>query len=128
MRILWISPNLLHPIDKGGKIRTYQMLRSLVRHHDITYLCLDDGSSSSEDRKSASEYCARLVTVPFRLPKKGSAAFFLDLLKNVFSSLPYAVSRYRSQFLKERVTDLAPQHDLVICDFLFPSYAVPTGL
>ncbi len=128
MRILWIKTELLHPLDKGGKIRTYQMLRSIVRQHDVTYLCLDDGSASSEDRKSASEYCTRLVTVPFHPAKKGSAAFFLDLLKNVFSSLPYAVARYRSPLLKERVTHLAPQHDLVICDFVFPSYAVPTGL
>jgi len=128
MRILWIKTELLHPIDKGGKIRTYQMLRSLVRQHEVTYLCLDDGSPSSEDRRNASEYCKRLVTVPFHPAEKGSASFFLDLLKNVFSSLPYAVSRYRSQLLKERVADLAPKHDLVICDFLFPSYAVPAGL
>jgi polysaccharide biosynthesis protein PslH len=46
----------------------------------------------------------------------------------VFSRLPYAVSRYRSRLLKKRVTELAPEHDLVICDFLFPSYAVPNGL
>ncbi len=128
MRILWIKTELLHPIDKGGKIRTYQMLRSLVRQHEITYLCLDDGSALPADRKSASEYCTKLVTVPFHPAKKGSAAFFLDLFKNVFSRLPYAVSRYRSEFLAEEVKKLAPQHDLVICDFLFPSYAVPNGL
>jgi polysaccharide biosynthesis protein PslH len=128
VRILWIKTELLHPIDKGGKIRTYQMLRSLVHEHDVTYLCLDDGSASSEDRKNASEYCTRLVTVPFNPTKKGSAAFFLDLFMNVFSTLPYAVSRYQSRLLKQRVADLAPEHDLVVCDFLFPSYSIPTGL
>ena len=29
MRILWIKTELLHPLDKGGRIRSYQMLRSL---------------------------------------------------------------------------------------------------
>ena len=43
MRILWIKTELLHPVDKGGRIRTYNMLRSLVRHHHLTYLALDDG-------------------------------------------------------------------------------------
>lgn len=128
MRILWIKTELLHPIDKGGKIRTYQMLRSLVRQHEVTYLCLDDGRSSPEDRNNASQYCTRLITVPFHPAPKGSPAYFLDLLKNVFSRLPYAVSRYRSRLLKKRVADLAPGHELVICDFLFPSYAVPTDL
>ncbi len=128
MRILWIKTELLHPIDKGGKIRSYQMLRSLVRKHEVTYVCLDDGSASSEDRKNASEYCTRLVTVPFHPTKKGSIAFFLDLLRNVFSRLPYAVSRYCSRLLTQRVVELALEHDLVICDFLFPSYSVPNGL
>ena len=67
------------------------------------------------------------MTVPFHPAKKGSAAFFWIFLK-MYSKLPYAVSRYRSEFLAEEVKKLAPQHDLVICDFLFPSYAVPNGL
>jgi polysaccharide biosynthesis protein PslH len=29
MRILWLKSELLHPVDKGGRIRTYQMLREL---------------------------------------------------------------------------------------------------
>lgn len=128
MRILWIKTELLHPIDKGGTIRTYQMLRSLVRHHEITYLCLDQGSTASDARESANEYCTKLVTVPFRPAPKNSAIFFLDLFKNIFSRLPYAVSRYRCPMLKEQVANLAPLHDLVICDFLIPSYAVPPGL
>ena len=43
MHILWIKTELLHPVDKGGKIRTYQMLRALAKDHQVTYLCLDDG-------------------------------------------------------------------------------------
>ena len=27
MRILWLKTELLHPVDKGGKIRTFQMLK-----------------------------------------------------------------------------------------------------
>ena len=35
------------PVDKGGKIRTYNMLRELKRDHEITYLTLDEGSDES---------------------------------------------------------------------------------
>ena len=40
MRILWLKTELLHPVDKGGKIRTYQMLKHINRLHDVTYLTL----------------------------------------------------------------------------------------
>ena len=31
MRILWLKTELLHPVDKGGRIRTYQMLKELKK-------------------------------------------------------------------------------------------------
>jgi hypothetical protein len=33
-----LKTELLHPVDKGGKIRTYNMLKELRRDHEITYL------------------------------------------------------------------------------------------
>src|SRR5512139_1872190 len=96
MRILWLKTELLHPVDKGGKIRTYQMLRALSREHHVTYLTLDDGSAAPDAVELAREYCSELVRVPFHPPARGSAGFFAALAGNLFSPLPYALARYRS--------------------------------
>lgn len=128
MRILWVKTELLHPVDKGGRIRTYQMLRSLAREHEVTYLCLDDGGAAADAAQRASEYCARLVTVPFYPAKKFTPGFFADLARNLFSSLPYAIARYRSDVLRAEVARLAFHADLIICDFLAPSQNVPSNL
>jgi polysaccharide biosynthesis protein PslH len=128
MRILWIKTELLHPVDKGGRIRTYQMLRALSRHHQVTYLCLDDGSGAADAIERAREYASEIVVVPFCPAPKGSAAFFFGLLLNLFSPLPYAIARYRSQALRHRIKQLAVGADLVVCDFLTPSLNVPDGL
>lgn len=128
MRILWIKTELLHPVDKGGRIRTYQMLRSLSRHHHVTYLALDDGTAASDALTRAAEYAARVVTVPFKTARKMSLGFFFDLLANLASRLPYAVTRYRSSALREQITRLSAAVDLVVCDFLSPSINVPNGL
>jgi sugar transferase (PEP-CTERM/EpsH1 system associated) len=128
MRILWIKTELLHPVDKGGRIRTYQMLRSLSRRHQVTYVCLDDGTAAPDAIERAREYAQQVVVVPFRPAPQRSAAFFVDLLRNLFSPLPYAIARYRSQELGERVQQLAAAADLIVCDFLVPSVNVPDGL
>ena len=128
MRILWIKTELLHPVDKGGRIRTYQMLRSLSRRHHVTYLCLDDGLAAPDAIERAREYAQEVVVVPFRPAAKRSVAFFVDLLRNLFSPLPYAIARYRSRELGERVRQLAGAADLIVCDFLTPSLNVPDGL
>jgi polysaccharide biosynthesis protein PslH len=128
MRILWIKTELLHPVDKGGRIRTYHMLRSLSRHHHVSYLCLDDGLAAPDARERARDYAQEVVVVPFRPPAKGSPGFFLDLLRNLFSPLPYAVARYESPALRQEILRLAAASDLIVCDFLAPSINVPTGL
>ena len=128
MRILWIKTELLHPVDKGGRIRTFHMLRSLTRHHHVTYLCLDDGLAAPDALARARDYAQEVVVVPFRPPAKGSAGFFLALLRNLFSPLPYAVARYESPALRHEILRLAGASDLIVCDFLAPSINVPAGL
>lgn len=128
MRILWIKTELLHPVDKGGRIRTYQMLRSLSRRHHVTYLCLDDGRAAPDAIERAREYAQEVAVVPFQPAPQRSVAFFVDLLRNLFSPLPYAIARYRSQELGGRVQQLAAAADLIVCDFLVPSVNVPDGL
>jgi sugar transferase (PEP-CTERM/EpsH1 system associated) len=128
MRILWIKTELLHPVDKGGLIRTYQMLRSLSRRHQVTYVCLDDGCAAPDALELARDYAQAVVVVPFRPPAKGSVRFFRDLLANLFSPLPYAIARYRSPRLREEILRLAVASDLIVCDFLAPSINVPAAL
>jgi polysaccharide biosynthesis protein PslH len=128
MRLLWIKTELLHPVDKGGRIRSYQMLRSLSRRHHVTYLCLDDGSAASDAVARAQEYAQEVVVVPFRPPAKSTPKYFAHLLRNLFSPLPYSIARYHWPALRERVRALAGTADLIVCDFLTPSVNVPDGL
>ena len=130
MHILWIKTELLHPVDKGGRIRTYQMLRALKRQHRVTYLSLDDGTAAPDAAESALEYCDELVRIPFAPAPRGSRAFYLDLVRNLASRLPYAVARYRSDELRRRIGALCRDRgvDVVVCDFLAPSLNVPDDL
>ena len=130
MHILWIKTELLHPIDKGGRIRTYNMLAALKREHRVTYLSLSDGTERDDDVARASVYCDTLVRVPFRAAAKPSIAFWADVARNTASPLPYVIARYRSAEMRARITQLVRDTgaDLVVCDFLTPAVNVPDGL
>ena len=125
MRLLWLKTNLLHPVDTGGKIRTYFMLRELKRRHHVTYLALDDGTAAPDAVARAAEYCHDLIRVPHRTSSKFSLRFFAELAKNVGSPLPYAVEKYRSSEFRRAIAREQENADLVVCDFLFPSVNVP---
>lgn len=128
MRILWIKSELLHPVDKGGRIRTYQMLRALSRRHHVTYLALDDGLAAPDAIQLAKEYSTEVVVVPFRPPPKATVGYFLALILNLFSNMPYSTQRYCSSRLGQEISRLASEADLLVCDFLAPAANVPVGL
>ena len=130
MKILWIKTELLHPVDKGGKIRTYEMLKQLKRDHHVTYLTLDDGSAAPDARELAREYCHKLVTIPHHARAKFSAGFYVELIENLFSRLPYAVKKYESAEMRQVILRLVEEDkpDVVVCDFLTPSINVPERL
>ncbi|HSS20825.1 MAG TPA: glycosyltransferase [Pyrinomonadaceae bacterium] len=129
MHILWLKTELLHPVDKGGKIRTYNMLKELKRSHRVTYLTLDDGMATPSERESALEYCHELVCVPHQSREKFTTGFYQELLTNLASSLPYAVKKYTSAEFRQEIVQRATENvDLVVCDFLAPAANVPSQL
>ena len=130
MRILWLKTELLHPVDKGGKIRTYNMLKELKRDHHVTYLTLDDGSASAEDRRNASEYCHELVCIPHRRREKFTPGFYVELFLNLVAQHPYAIKKYESAAMRREISERDRNHsfDLLVCDFLAPAVNVPRSL
>jgi glycosyltransferase involved in cell wall biosynthesis len=94
----------------------------------VTYLCLDDGCAAADAVERAREYAQEVVVVSFRPPAKMSLGFFVALLRNLFSPLPYAIARYDSPELRDRVRSLAGTADLIVCDFLTSSLNLPDDL
>lgn len=121
---------MLHPVDKGGKIRTYNMLRELKRHHHVTYLTLDDGTADVAARDDALQYCHELVCVPHNPGEKFTSRFYLELAGNLFARLPYAIRKYQSTHLQKEIRERtrSGKIDLVVCDFLAPAGNVPSDL
>jgi sugar transferase (PEP-CTERM/EpsH1 system associated) len=130
VRIVWLKTELLHPVDKGGKIRSYNMLKELKRSCHITYLTLDDGSAEPNARELANEYCHELVTIPHRVREKFTPGFYVDLVVNLTSELPYAIKKYQSPAMRDEIARRVKDNrfDVLVCDFLAPAVNVPRGI
>lgn len=111
-------------MDSGGKIRTCQMLRELMKSNFVTYLSLCEESIPEAIRQKACEYSHEQVWIPWRETPKGSPAFFWELGVNLLASgLPYVIDKYRSKAMTAAIGRLAGtgRYDIVVCDFLTPT-------
>ena len=130
MRILWLKSDLLLPLDKGGKLRTWHLMRHLARRHEITYLAFKEPGQPAADVEGMKEVAARVETITRSEPAKGTPRFYADAAVHLLDPLPYAVGKYRSAEYRRRVASLlaAEPFDLIVCDFLFPAVNLPKRL
>ena len=106
------------------------MLKELKREHHVTYLTLDDGTATADERARATEYCHELICIPHQRREKFTPGFYFELGMNLVSSRPYAIKKYEAAGMSREIKELARKNafDLLVCDFLAPAANVPRGL
>src|ERR1700704_3724004 len=106
MRILWLKSDLLLPLDKGGKLRTWHLMRHLATRHDITYVAFQEPATPAADVEGMHDVARRVETITRADPAKGTLRFYADAAWHLVDPLPYAVAKYRSREFKQRVNTL----------------------
>jgi sugar transferase (PEP-CTERM/EpsH1 system associated) len=130
MNVLWANAGLLLPLDKGGKLRTWHLMRQLAHRHDVTYVSFVDPSATAADIDGMRDVASDVVTIPRREPAKGTARFYLDATRYLVDRTPYAVAKYRSIAYRRAIEHLlgTRQFDAIVCDFLVPIVNLPDSL
>lgn len=119
MKILWVRDHLLHPVEWGGRVRTYSLLKHLKRRgNEITYITIASRSDSLNALEHATEYCDRLVRVPYQ-----RGLLFIFKLQNLTCAL---LPPFRSRILRAIEREIQTfDYDLVVSDFLWSNFYLP---
>ena len=136
MKILWVKPGKLLPLDTGGKLRTYNILRKLAATHELTYLSYYGGQRDETYEKEVLMHIPGTVSVYTAAPDSTPMERYLDYLRRLAWRAPYAVSKFTAPQVQVLLNEWIPQHrfDVAVCDFLsstlnFPAdLATPTAL
>jgi glycosyltransferase involved in cell wall biosynthesis len=122
MKILWVKTDFLHPTTRGGQIRTLEMLRELHKRNEVHYVAFDD-PRNPEGLARSTEYSTRAYPIEHRVVSKRSPAFALQLAAGLLDKYPVAGTRYRSELMRNQVSQLLASQDFDarVCDFLAPS-------
>ena len=115
--LLWIKADPLHPLNTGGKIRTYNMMVELKKQYEITFFTLGSQPSSNE----AELYSDHQHWVDWTDSKSNKLQFLMSFARNCFfSSLPFVIDRYTTDTITEELRKVltSEQFDFVVCDFL----------
>jgi len=119
VRLIWVKVGGLWPVNTGGRIRSFHMLRELSRRHQVTLLTTHAPPENPGDLAAALPGC-EVVSVPWSLAKRGSARFALALVRSWLSSLPVDLYKARVPALGRELARRLERGgvDLVVADFL----------
>ncbi|HTT25173.1 MAG TPA: glycosyltransferase family 4 protein [Candidatus Sulfotelmatobacter sp.] len=126
MRILWVKAGKLLPVDTGGKIRSYNILRHLSRKHQVKLLSYYGGDRDLSYENSMGETLPGSHAIYTGAPE-GTIRQSVDYVCNLASGVPYAVKKFTAPAVRQTVAlGLAEkQFDVAVCDFLSASLNFP---
>jgi glycosyltransferase involved in cell wall biosynthesis len=129
MRILWVKPGGLWPLDRGGRLRSFHTLSELSRRHDVVLLTTHGPEEDPTALPAHLPQCARVVSFPHHAPKRGSVPLARALAASWFSELPVDLWKWRVPALQKEAARImaAGQVDLCVADFLVALPNVPVG-
>ncbi len=129
MKVLWVKAGKLLPVDTGGKIRSYNILRHLARNHDVTLLSYYGGQPDPLYESEIARQMPGALCICTKNPENARARS-LDYLLRVFSPAPYAVSQFTHYRVRQTVMQWLSDGrcDVAVCDFLAASLNFPKVL
>lgn len=136
MKILWVKAGKLLPVDTGGKIRSYNLLRHLAARHETVLLSYYGGACDEKYEADIQKHLPGTVVINTKSTGASVVAQGFDYARRSFNSAPYAVSKFTAPEVEKLLNEWLPAHrfDVAVCDFLsaslnFPSeHATPTVL
>lgn len=121
MRILWVKAGKILPVDTGGKIRSFNLLKHIAARNEFTLLSYYDGP---KDKKYEEEIRKIVPTVSVNTgTPESSAGQIINYFKRLPNAAPYAVTKFTSAKVKSLISewDRQQRFDVLVCDFLSAS-------
>lgn len=126
-KILFLTTEIPFPLDNGGKIRTYNLIKALSVENKIDLICFSEEKNNDESIKSLNEFCENIDIVNKIFTNSTSKRILIaNVFKSVISNKPFIVrkfidKRYKSLIgkkLNENKYNTIVMDHLNICGYL----------
>jgi sugar transferase (PEP-CTERM/EpsH1 system associated) len=118
MNVLLLSPWLPWPLHDGGRIRIFETLRYLSRHHTVSLVTPVCGNEEAYRASPVNGFCKNIIT---NVLSHDTGAVFSRLSKGLLSGRSLVESFYYDPCLARRIRELTAKgaYDIIQVEFPF---------
>jgi glycosyltransferase involved in cell wall biosynthesis len=122
MKILFLTPHLPFPPVGGSAIKTFKVIDHLLGLHTVTLACILKGLEdvNNLDGFKLEFRNVRVFSHPIDIERS-----LINLIKSYFFGLPLSIFRNYSYTLKDEISSLARENDIIFVDHYLMFQYVP---
>ncbi len=124
MKILMIASYLPYPLDSGGHVRLYNLLKELHNLHEITLVCEMRDNQSGNDIKEIEKICYKVITV-----KRRKQWSMLNLFKAGITAHSFLITGHTNEEMRKKIKELLDtnQFDLIHAETFYIAQNIPSA-
>ena len=101
MNILIITPRVPYPPYRGDKLKVFNIGRELLKNNSITIITFLRNNEQLKDIEELKKHNFKVLYVKISLLESG-----LNVLKSIFTKIPFQVAWYKSKSMGKKIFDL----------------------
>lgn len=112
MRLLFLTSRFPYPLEKGDKLRAFELIKHLGKYHEIILFAVNDEDVSEEQLNHLRPFCKFIYWE--KISKVNS---YINLAKNIIGYLPFSVAYFLRRTVCETVKSIIEEHhpDHIFC-------------
>ena len=104
MRILFVTQKFPYPLDNGGNVRSYNLLRGLAQEHEVTLLATDSGDVLEEHLLALRPFCREIRLV--RVRKTGLFGSAILFARSLVGAAPFVLLRHTERGVHREIRSI----------------------
>ncbi|MBB6091262.1 glycosyltransferase involved in cell wall biosynthesis [Povalibacter uvarum] len=123
MRVLFLTPQLPHPVVSGGVIKSRKLIEHFADRHEVHVCSLLKG----RDADHVDDFRSRVPLAGFHSTPVDSARSAINLLRSFVAGVPLSVFRNRCAQMRDHIAKIIASFDVVFVDHFLMFQYVPAS-
>lgn len=119
MKILFLTNLLPYPLDNGGKIKTYNILKALCIEHTVDLLCFYENESDKKYVNNVKELCNEVYCFNKKLTtRKNKKEMICKAFLSLFSKYSFGLYKFQDKGMQKKIDEIKDNYDCIYIDHL----------
>lgn len=105
MKVLFLLSRVPYPLEKGDKLRAFNQLKILSKHHKVILVCLNAEKLHPKAKQTLAPYCEALYIIPLN-----KLTILWNLFRSFWDTKPFQINYFYQKQAAQKLNAIIEEH------------------